>query len=61
MRARRSGGVFAQAGQAALATATTSPTSSVEASGTRFSAAPVAGLNTSANRPERPATRAPET
>ena len=29
MRARRSGGVFAQAGQAALAIATTSPTSSV--------------------------------
>ena len=61
MRARRSGGVLAQAGQAALATATTSPTSSAEASGTRFSATPVAGLNTSANRPDLPGTGAPET
>ena len=61
MRARRSGGVLAQAGQAALAIATTSPTSSVVASGTRFSTAPVAGLNTSANRPDLPGTRSPET
>ena len=61
MRARRSGGVFAQAGQAALATATTSSTSSAEASGTRFSATPVAGLKTSAKRPDLPGTRSPET
>ena len=61
MRARRSGGVFAQAGQAALAAATTPATSSADASGTRFSAAPVAGLNTSAKRPERPAAGAPST
>ena len=61
MRARRSGGVLAQAGQAALAIATTSPTSAADASGTRFSTAPVAGLNTSANRPDLPGTRSPET
>ncbi len=59
MRARRSGGVAAHAGHAALAFSTTAFTSAVDASATVFSASPVAGLVTGWLRPDVPATRLP--
>jgi len=58
-RARRSGGVAAQAGKAAAAAATAASTSDGLASGTWALTSPVAGLNTSLARPEVPATRRP--
>jgi hypothetical protein len=58
MRARRSDGVFAHPGQAAVAAATARSTSAREASATVFSAAPVAGLKTGWLRPDVPETRA---
>ena len=51
MRARRNGGVDAQAGKAFLATAMASFTSAVEASDTDAVCSPVAGLKTGAVRP----------
>jgi hypothetical protein len=58
-RARRSGGVFAQAGHAAAAAATALFTSSAPASATRADNSPDAGLNTSPNLPLVPATCLP--
>ncbi|SPU85324.1 Uncharacterised protein [Burkholderia cenocepacia] len=58
-RARRIGGVSAQAGNAARADATARSTSSLPASATRRTARPRAGLKTSWKRPLRPATGAP--
>jgi len=60
MRARRAGGVLAQAGQAAIVTAIMSRTFSVVASGARSSATPVGRLKMSAHRPELPGARLPE-
>jgi hypothetical protein len=59
MRARRKGVVAAQPGEAAFATTTASLTSSAPASGTMPLCSPVAGLNTGAVRPLRPATGLP--
>ena len=58
-RARRSGGVAAQAGQAAAAAATALSTSSALASATLAVSSPEAGLNTSPNLPLVPATCLP--
>ena len=58
-RARRCGLVAAQAGWALAATSTASASSAAEANGTRACTSPVAGLKTSAKRPERPSTAAP--
>ena len=58
-RARRSGGVSAQAGCAAFAAATAASTSAGAASATRRAIAPVAGLVTGCVRPLVPATRRP--
>ena len=58
-RARRSGGVAAQAGQAAAAAATALSTSAASASATRPVTSPAAGLNTSPNLPLVPATGLP--
>ena len=58
-RARRSGGVLAQAGQAALAAATAVSTSDALAMATRALTSPEAGLNTSPNLPLVPATGLP--
>ena len=58
-RARRCGLVAAHLGCAALAPSTASASSAAEASGTRACTSPVAGLKTSANRPEVPDTRRP--
>ena len=58
-RARRCGLVAAQATCASAAFATASFTSSTVASGTFAWTSPVAGLKTSANRPEPPLTRWP--
>ena len=58
-RARRIGGVSAQAGNAACAAATAWPTSVALANATRPVTAPVAGLKTSCVRPELPATTWP--
>ena len=60
-RARRSGGVSAHPGTAALAEATAAATSSTEASATWRETAPVAGLNTGWRRPLVPAARRPST
>src|SRR5437868_3860429 len=59
-RARRSGGVSAQAGNAARALATAASTSEALASETRALTWPVAGLNTSEARPLRPGATLPE-
>jgi hypothetical protein len=58
-RARRIGGVSAQAGKAACAAATAASTSALLASATWPVTAPVAGLNTSARRPLWPGTTRP--
>ena len=58
-RARRSGGVLAQAGHAAAAAATALFTSSAPANATRADNSPEAGLNTSPNLPLVPATCLP--
>ena len=58
-RARRSGGVAAQAGHAAAAAATALLTSAASASATRAMTSPAAGLNTSPNLPLVPATGLP--
>ena len=58
-RARRCGLTAAQAGCASAARATAWSTSSREASATRACTSPVAGLKTSAVRPEPPGARAP--
>ena len=58
-RARRSGGVAAQAGQAAAAAATALFTSAAPASATVAMTSPAAGLNTSPNLPLVPATCLP--
>ncbi len=58
-RARRTGGVAAQAGRAFAAAAMAVPNSCAEASGTRAVALPLAGSNTSPKRPLVPATRLP--
>ncbi len=60
-RARTCGGVADQAGKASAAAAIAASASSREASATRPITAPVAGLNTSAKRPEVPATCMPFT
>jgi len=57
--ARFGAGVVAQAGKAAAALRTAWSTSSADASGTREATSPVAGLNTSPNRPLVPGTRLP--
>ena len=61
MRARRSGVVFAQAGQGRLGDGHHLVDLVGRGERHRFAAAPVAGLKTSARSAERPATRAPET
>ena len=58
-RARRWGLVAPHIGCAALAPWTAASSSAAEASGTRDWTSPVAGLKTSANRPDVPATRLP--
>jgi hypothetical protein len=58
-RARRSGGVAAQAGQAAFAAATVLSTSDASAIATFAVTSPEAGLNTSPNLPLVPATDLP--
>ena len=58
-RARRRGGVAAQAGNAACAAAIALPTSSALAKATRPLTAPSAGLYTSPKRPLAPATSLP--
>ena len=57
--ARRCGLVAAQAGWAAAAMATAFAISSLDASGTRACTSPVAGLKTSAKRPDVPFTCSP--
>ena len=56
---RFAGGVFAQPGNAALAAATAASTSLAFANGTDPTTKPVAGLNTSFDRPLVPAKVAP--
>src|SRR5690606_6416212 len=58
-RARISGGVLAQPGKAAAATFTAASSSLLLASATLAWTSPVAGLNTSAERPLVPATSLP--
>ena len=59
IRARVSGGVAAQSGNAAFAASTAALSSAADASGTWEATSPVAGLYTSPNRPDVPFTCRP--